>query len=329
MWVTPEFTSSVQTFPCIQAVHPAVCSVAPLGWVMSVTHSWDLKYTAERSTESASAAGLISANGRLLSSNCSGQKQSPPRLLFILSCPAVPSVGTPYGYPLETILRIQPLSRLHHRHEWNSSFLPQPCPAALFSLSVLARPCHASVDSHCLRISEARAPAVEARSLNHCVAREGPETKSWQQSPGSPVSRHPGHLSDLISHSSLVTSFSCVISLPLLFLKHTVPAPSGPLFCLELPLHAIMGMLEILEFLPNVAFAVSCSPAPLWNSTSPPVSWHVFIHSLSSSQLDFSLPHRQKTSLRFVLCLEMCLHPMVGSYQIFVPLTITYKRKSG
>lgn len=225
MWVTPEFTSSVQTFPCIQAVHPAVCSVAPLGWVMSVTHSWDLKYTAERSTESAPAAGLISANGRLLSSNCSGQKQSPPRLLFILSCPAVPSVSTPYGYPLETILRIQPLSRLHHRHEWSSSFLPQPCPAAQFSLSVLARPCHASVDSHCLRISEPRAPAVEARSLNHCVAREGPETESRQQSPGSPVSRHPGHLSDLISHSSLVTSFSCVISFTLLFLKHTVPAP--------------------------------------------------------------------------------------------------------
>ena len=254
-----------------------------------------------------------------------------PDSSFILSCPTIPSVGTPCGYPLETILRIQPLSRHHHHHEWNSSCFPQPCPAALFSLSVLARPCHASVEnSHCLPISEPRAPAVEARSLNHCIAREGPETESLKRSPGPPVSRPAGHLPDLISHSSLITSFSCIVSFTLLFLKHTVLAAQWTFVLLgTLSLHAAVGILEILEFLPNVTFPVSCSLAALWNSISPPISCHVFIHSLSSSQLDFSLYHRQKMSLRFVLYLKTCLPPMVGTYQIFVPLMITYKRKSG
>lgn len=159
-----------------------------------------------------------------------------PDSSFILSCPTIPSVGTPCGYPLETILRIQPLSHHHHHHEWNSSFLPQPCPAALFSLSVLARPCHDSVEnSHCLPISEPRAPAVEARSLDHCVAREGPETKSLKRLPGPPVSRPPRHLPDLISPTPLSLPHSAA-----LFHSHCCSSnapclrPSGPLFCLEL-----------------------------------------------------------------------------------------------
>ena len=174
----------------------------------------------------------------------------------------------------------------------------------------------------------------EPQQWKHGVSTTALPGKVLRPSPGSSLQDRPCPDTLVTSLTSSPTPLSLLHSAalfhsPCCSSNTLCLRPSGPLFCLELSLRAVMGILEMLEFLPNVTFAVSCSPAPLWNSTSPPVSWHVFIRSLSSSQLDFSLPHRQKTSLCFILCLEMCLHPMVGSYQIFVPLTITYKRKSG
>ena len=258
--------------------------------------------------------------------------QSPPWLIFYSLMPHNPIRRhtlrlPPRDYP-EDSAAFSPSSP-----PWMKLLFP---PAALPGCTVLSQrvsqtlswlcgelplPSHFRTQSTSSGSRESRPLPCQGRSWDRVL--EAVSRTSRVQTPWSPPWPH-------LSHSSLITSFSCIVSFTLLFLKRTVLAAQWTFVLLgTLSLHAAVGILEILEFLPNVTFPVSCSLAALWNSISSPISCHMFIHSLSSSQLDFSLYHRQKMSLRFVLCLETCLPPMVGTYQIFVPLMITYKRKSG